>query len=195
MTIGHNQGPSMEKGRAWRKVCWQKSRQSLLPRMPLEVIRTRIKRAREIGLDYKTYAGVRNNTGRDIYAFLFSSNALRLHLAASELPQDRVIKLRDLTDCDCMIAAHHPLDPVKLPRDLAEKHQIDIRSAHAAPLFTESWSDIRARMTELIRHEKIPADAIVLIGDTAFEREWLSAGKFATFLPADKFFPNQGPKT
>ncbi|NOX73536.1 MAG: hypothetical protein GXP03_07925 [Alphaproteobacteria bacterium] len=183
----------MEKGHAWRTTCWRKSRQALLPRMPLEVIRTRIKRAKAIGLDYKTYACVRNNTGRDIYAFLFSSNALRLHLAASDLPQDRANKLRNITSCAHLIAAHRPLDPATLPHDMAEQHHIDIRAAHKAPIFTESWSDIRARMTHLIHSEKIPADAILLIGETAFEREWHSAGKFAAFLNADTFFPIQGP--
>lgn len=181
----------MEKGHSWRKTCWSKSRRSLLPQMPLEVVRSRLKRAREIGLDYKTYASVRNNTGRDIYAFLFSSNALRLHLAAGDLPECRARKLRDLQKCDQMIAAHKPLDPTVIPKDFNELHHIDIRAACAAPRFTASWSEIRGQMTDLIRTEKIPADAIVLIGDTAFEREWSSAGKFAAYLPADTFFPTQ----
>ncbi len=189
--IGHNQGSTIEPGHTWRKTCWSKSRRALLPKMPLEIIRTRLKRAREIGLDYKTYANVRAATGRDIYAFLFSSNALRLHLAAADLPADRADVLRKVTACANLIAAHRPLTPRTLPRDFAEQHAIAIRSAHAAPLFTESWSDIRTRMTHLIQSEKIPADAIVLIGDTAFEREWLAAGKFAAYLPADTFFPEQ----
>ena len=181
----------MEKGHGWRKTCWSKSRRDLLPKMPLEVVRNRLKRAKEIGLDYKTYASVRNNSGRDIYAFLFSSNALRLHLAASDLADDRREKMHKLKHCAQMIAAHKPLDPQVLPHDFNRLHDISIRAACAAPRFTDSWSDIRNQLTDLIRCEKIPADAVVLIGDTALEREWLAAGKFAAYLPAEAFFPMQ----
>ena len=75
--IGHNKGPTREKGAGWRRVAWKKSREALLPKLPLEVVRMRVRRARELGLDYKSYAGFRAANGRDIVAFLFSSNALR----------------------------------------------------------------------------------------------------------------------
>jgi len=43
-------------------------------------------------------------------------------------------------------------------------------------------------MRALSQRENIPADAIVLVGDTAFEREWLAAGKFAGYIAADTYF-------
>jgi hypothetical protein len=49
-----------------------------LPHLPIEVLRGRLRRANELGLDYRTYAGIRATTGRDIIAVLFSSNALEL---------------------------------------------------------------------------------------------------------------------
>ena len=78
--LGHNKGPTMEPGAGWRRYAWKRARTELLPKLPLEVVRMRVRRARELGLDYKTYAGVRATTGRDLVAFLFSSNALRLSL-------------------------------------------------------------------------------------------------------------------
>jgi plexin A len=54
--IGHNGGPTMEPGTSWRRHCWTKARRDLLPAMPLEVIGYRMKRATELGLDYRTYA-------------------------------------------------------------------------------------------------------------------------------------------
>ena len=74
--IGHNGGPSLAGGVSWRKHCWSSARERLLPVLPIEVVRTRVKRAKALGLDYKTYAGVRATTGRDLVAFLYSSNAL-----------------------------------------------------------------------------------------------------------------------
>lgn len=75
--IGHNGGPELAS-LGWRRPCWQEARARLLPVLPIEVVRTRVRRAAELGLDYKTYAGVRATTGHDLVAFLFSSNALRV---------------------------------------------------------------------------------------------------------------------
>lgn len=192
--VGHNLGPTMEPGYSWRKTCWTKSRKALLPRMPIEVIRTRIRRAKEIGLDYKTYASVRATSGRDVVAFLFSSNALRLHLAAADLPEPRAEKLRGLKHFDSMIIAHRPLKPSALIADFKDLHDITLRAARAAPLFTESWSETRARLTKLLHDEKIPGDAILLVGETAIEREWLAAGKFAGYIAANRYFSeSMGP--
>ena len=187
---GHNQGPTMETGHSWRKTCWKKSRAALLPKMPIEIIRARVNRARELGLDYKTYASVRATTGRDVIAFLYSSNALDLRKTAADLPLTHSAKLA-AQKCDKIIAAHRPLNPETLPSEFFQQHKINLRSAIPAPLFTDSWGRVRAQMQDLIRTEKIPADAIVLVGDTAFEREWLEAGKFAGYISAQQYFSNQ----
>ena len=67
--IGHNRGPGQASG--FRAHCWRLARRELLgERLPVEVVRMRVRRAHELGLDYKTYAGVRATTGRDLVAFL-----------------------------------------------------------------------------------------------------------------------------
>ena len=62
--IGHNNGPSMERGFAYRRHLWTKARKDLVPTLPLFVLKMRVNRAKELGLDYTTYAGVRASTGR-----------------------------------------------------------------------------------------------------------------------------------
>ena len=62
--IGHNNGPTMEAGYTWRKHVWTRARADLLPTLPIEVVRLRVKRAAELGLPYKTYASVRASTAR-----------------------------------------------------------------------------------------------------------------------------------
>lgn len=74
--IGHNRGPSMDGGASWRRHCWCKARADLLPTLPIEVVRLRVKRAKEIGLDYHTYASFRAASGDDIVALLFQRMCL-----------------------------------------------------------------------------------------------------------------------
>jgi hypothetical protein len=189
--LGHNQGPTMEAGYGWRKHCWSRARADLIPHLPIEIVRLRMARAKEIGLDYRTYASVRAASGRDVIAFLFSSNALRLVASAADLPGDRVERLKAAMNVGHLVAAHRPIDPNRLPPDFAALHQITLKGADRAPLFTESWSAMRVRMERLVRQEGVPADGIILVGDTAFEREWLAAGRFGGYIAADTYFPGQ----
>ena len=108
--IGHNGGPEMT-GTGWRRHCWQAAREALLPHLPIEVLRGRVRRARELGLDYKTYASVRAASGHDVVAFLFSSNALR---AKPELPEDRAARLAAMQVCGRLALTLPPLTPEAL---------------------------------------------------------------------------------
>ena len=60
-----------------------RARRELLPRLPLEVVRRRVARARQLGLAYPQYAAILLGTGRDIVAFLFTDGGLRLRLERS----------------------------------------------------------------------------------------------------------------
>lgn len=181
--IGHNNGPTLERGTAWRAHCWGRARRDLLPRLPIEVVRNRVRRAAEIGLDYKTYATVRASTGRDIVAFLFSTNALRLFRAEQALEAARAGKLAGLSGCRRNALAIAPLTPAMV---LAANADVLDRVA-PAPDVHGSWSDA-ARAIDAARGPKTPADAVLLVGDTAIERDWSAAGRLAGYLEASRFF-------
>lgn len=183
--IGHNQGPCMEKGQAWRQHCWRKARADLLPNLPIEILRRRVARAKELGLDYKSYASVRASTGRDVVGFLFSSNALRVFSHAKTLPQDRGDKLGALKECSRIALVSQPLTPDHLALAIANGH---LDHAAVAPNFTASWPGCRTAVQNALRGRKLPADGVLLIGDTSLEREWSEAGKLAGYLPADRYF-------
>lgn len=180
--IGHNNGPSMDEGVAWRTHAWRHARADLLPTLPIEVVRLRVARARELGLDYRTYAGVRASTGRDVVGFLYSTNALRLLKATDALPEDRRARLASLVGCDRTAAVQPPLDPARVllaaPLD----------AAHPAPPATLSWPAMRDAVRGLLRARGLPADAVVLVGETAAEREWAEAGRLAGFVTGDRAF-------
>lgn len=178
--IGHNGGPETA-GAAWRTHCWRQARERLLPVLPVEVVRMRVRRAAELGLDYKTYAGVRSTTGRDIIAFLFSSNALRLDVAARIAPSEAA-RLVAVSGAD-RIALAQAMPPARLiaanPGALDRAH--DAPRPYAA--FGKTAQGLRAAL------DRLPGDGVVLVASEApWEAEWLAAGKLAGLIPASRFF-------
>lgn len=185
--LGHNNGPTMEPGQAWRAHCWGKARRDLLPRLPIEVVRYRLKRAREIGLDYKVYATVRASTGRDIVAFLFSTNALRLFRQDQALEAARAERLGMMRGVERKALTVAPLLPEGLLERIRAHHGAVLDAACAGPVLLGSWSDTAAAL-DRARGGKVPADAVLLVGDTGIERDWVAAGRLAGYLASDRFF-------
>lgn len=175
--IGHNGGPEMT-GVSWRRHCWTHARAALLPKMPLEVVRRRVARAAELGLDYRTYAGIRASTGRDVVAFLFSTNALRMERSAMP-PPERVAHLDGLLRCGRIVLAQAPHDAAAVAERLG-------LPAAAAPQPLARWAEARAAI--LAAAGRTPPDGVVLIGAAGFERDWAEAGRLAGFLREDRVF-------
>lgn len=185
--IGHNGGPSCEPGVSWRAHCWRKARADLLPTLPIEVVRLRVSRARELGLDYRTYAGIRAANGHDLVAFLFSTNALRLLREGDVLPTDRQTKLA----AQVAVARHVSVQPPLMPPIVrAELEGKGVAVAHAAeaPRLSDGWGATRTRIRAMLADARHPADSVLLIGDTGLERGWAEAAALAGYLPAGKFF-------
>jgi hypothetical protein len=185
--IGHNRGPELE-GVAWRTRCWSVARRQLLPTLPIEVLRRRVRRAAEVGLDYKTYATVHATTGRDIMAILFSTNALRLIRAEQSLGPEWTAKLAAIKNTQRRALTIAPLTPASLEGIIQSAENV-LDSAAAAPHVHASWAQA-ARDMDAARPHNMPADALLLVGDTAMEQEWSTAGRLAGYLTAARFFTN-----
>lgn len=183
--IGHNQGPTLERGHAWRRFQWQKAREAAMPAaIPLMVVRMRVARARALGLDYKAYAAIRQATGRDILALLFSSNALQVVRAeAPMIPVAQAAALAAVQGAQKLALVHRPLDVAAVAR---ENPVLD--AVGAAPLFTESWSEMRARLCGFVQAQKLIGDQVLIIGDTSLERDWSGAARAAGYLEAARYF-------
>ncbi len=178
--IGHNRGPSLEGGVSWRKHCWASARAALLPTLPIEVVRLRVKRAKALGLDYKTYAGVRAATGHDVVAFLFSSNALRVSVLRPVMPEARAGKLAEV-QCGRLALAVIPLTPGML-----EAANPVLDGAWPAPYALAGFGEVRERLRAALG--KVPGDQVILVGDLGLERDWCAAGRLAGYLPAERYF-------
>lgn len=180
--IGHNGGPALTaQGRGWATHCWGQARRALLPHLPVEVVRLRVRRAAELGLDYKTYAGVRATTGRDLVAFLFSSNALGLHARRMVPDPVRGARLAGLADCGRIALAQAPLTPDAV---LAALPLLDAVAVAPGPHAPSALVRDRVRAALGAR----PAAAVLLIGDTAWERDWCAAAGLAGYLAAGQYF-------
>lgn len=179
--IGHNRGPSLEGGVSWRRHCWASAREALLPTLPIEVVRLRVRRAKALGLDYKTYAGVRTATGHDVVAFLFSSNALRVTMLKPVMPEARALKLAEL-QCGRLALTVAPLTPGMLEA----ANPVVLDAAHVAPYALAGFGETRAVLRAALG--KLPSDQVILVGDLGLERDWCAAGRLAGYLPAERYF-------
>ncbi|RLJ60436.1 hypothetical protein BCF46_0637 [Litoreibacter meonggei] len=180
---GHNNGPTMEAGFAFRKHAWAKARADLLPTLPIEILRNRVNRAKSLGLPYKTYASIRASTGRDVVGFLFSNNALRMMRDGQPSPRAQALSC---VRADFAALIHAPMSPVQT-RSVLTAQGIDTTTARA-PHFAQRWSDIRAAVQAPLRDMRLPLDGVLVIGDTTHERDWSVAARLAGFLPSDAYF-------
>jgi hypothetical protein len=180
----------MNVGTGWQKHCWGKARADLLPKLPIEVIRTRLKRAKELGLDYKAYASVRAKTGHDIVALLFSSNALRVLRADHDMREQDAAQLRALVRCDRMLAVSAPLKPQVVKARLAEQN-IDFSNAISAPTIAFSLRQTRDTLRTALSPSKVPGDKVLVIGDTMLEADWANIARLGAYLPAETYFSGE----
>lgn len=182
--IGHNGGPTMEKGHRWRTHQWRKAQKALMPNtIPLMVVRMRMRRAQELGMDYKTYARVRQASGRDILGLLFSSNALRIIADGARLPEDRAGHIGAISGAQRLALVHRPHDPAMV---VAANAAID--AATRAPTILQSWSETAQHLGAFIRDRRLPSDGVLVIGDAPLEGEWAACARAAGYLGADHYF-------
>jgi hypothetical protein len=179
--VGHNVGPQMT-GLSLRKQCWQAARKRLLPVLPIEVIRTRVRRAQVVGLDYKTYAGFRASTGHDLVPFLFSSNALRVS-PAGWIPGLEAAKLASLQACG-RIALSQGVGPDIL---LCQNGNL-LTEAFVVPAPYAPFRDQVAALRKALG--RISGDRVVLVADATWEGEWATAGRLPGVLAAARYFSN-----
>lgn len=189
--FGHNRGPSMEPGAGWRRHCWKAARRELLPRLPIEVLRRRLRRAAEVGLDYSTYATLRASGGEDIIAILFSTNALHLLKARDRLSRERAEKLKALHRCGRIVLASAPLQVADLRAGIEAETGLQLDGAAPAPTYPPSWSQMRQRTLAALAPARLPAGGVILVGETGFERDWSTAARLAGYVPAERYFAKE----
>ncbi len=191
--LGHNGGPPLDAAQSWRAHCWSRARKALMGHVPLEMVRMRMRRAQELGLDYPAYASILTGTGRDVVAFLFTTEALGLRLQRSvTLPETTRAKLAALRGCDRLLMTDRDADPDTLARALEESWRLPFAGAARGPGGHAGLPAGRAAIRALLDPLRLPGDAVVMVGTRAEERAWADAARMAKFLPATGYFPAPG---
>lgn len=183
--IGHNHGP----GTGWQLYCWKKARKALVGTVPLEIVRTRMKRAKQLGLAYPEYASILTGTGRDVVGFLFTAEGLRLRLARElEMPGEVREKLSRLIRVERLALAPVAEEPEAFRAELEAVSGLGFAGAGASPGEGADWGRSRAAILGVLGPLKLPADGVVLIGSRAEEAGWAVSAKMARFLTGEAFF-------
>lgn len=188
--IGHNDGPSLDGGRGFRRYAWKKARKELIgARVPVEIVRLRVRRAQALGLAYPQYASILLGSGRDITGFLFTVGGLQLRLARElEAAPAVAEKLRRLEGAGRM-ALSPPEEPAEAFRaELEAATGARIEAAAPAPERGASWGLARARVLAALAPLRLPRDAVVMIGEGEEEERWAEAARLARFLPGETYF-------
>lgn len=187
--LGHNQGPPLDAGHSFRRFAWRKARAELVPRLPLEIVKRRVARARQLGLAYPAYASILLGTGRDIVGFLFTCDALGLRLERTlDLPRPVRARVEGLERCEKLLLSDAREDPQDVARRLSTETRITFAHAARTPPETASTPTARAAIHAALAPLKLPSDTVVMIGTRARERDWADAAGLARFLPAERYF-------
>jgi hypothetical protein len=191
--IGHNNGPK-QLGLGWQKQCWTQSRNALIgKRMPIEVVRTRIRRARELGLEYPQYASILLGSGRDVIGFLFTVDGLQLKLRKRlEMPDTVQDKLRRLEHVSLMSFAPSGEAPAAFLREVSNVAGVPFLSAAPEVEGVLGWSGARAAVRAVLDPLKMPSGGVVMIGTRESEARMAQAAKMSRFIPSGAFFGTVG---
>ncbi len=185
--VGHN---SKALGQGWRRYAWKKARKDLVAaRVPLEIVRVRVRRAQRLGLTYPQYASVLLGTGRDIVGFLFTVNGLQLRLARRlEAPSHVADKLLTAPDAHRIALAPPEEEAAAFGAELAEITAARIDAAFPAPAPAASWGAARRVLRHALSEASMPPDAVIMIGDGAEDARWADAAFLAKFIPTTDYF-------
>ena len=186
--IGHNAPPP--EGTGWNAYCWRRARRELMgPRLPVEIIRLRVARARQLGLSYPQYASILTGSGRDIVGFLFTVGGLQLRLSR-RLAMPGAVRDRLAAIEGAELAAFAPSgeDPDAFRLELADVSGAPIAAAAPEPEPPVSWPGARAAIRAALDPLGLPGDAVVLVGTAETEAQMAAAGRLAKFLETRDYF-------
>ncbi|NIZ10154.1 hypothetical protein [Pseudooceanicola sp. HF7] len=172
----------MDDGRSWRIHAWKRAQaQHQSARLPVEIVRLRMARAKELGLSYRDYAAIRASSGRDVSAYLISSNAMQVYSNAAPPPDHVAARLARLRHVRRIGLAMPPLVPEAL-MDCVE----NLDAAFAAPPLLASFPRMRDALSQA--QGRLPAAGLVAVIGHALEGEWAAAGRLGGVLTSDRLF-------
>ncbi|SOH95584.1 hypothetical protein SAMN06273572_11279 [Monaibacterium marinum] len=187
--IGHNKPPESATG--WTRHCWTRARADLVgERLPIDMLRVRMARARQLGLSFPQYRSILLGGGRDVTAFLFTVEGLHLRLQRElSMPDPVRSKLAEVSNCGLMAFAPSGEVPEQFRQEVSEVSGVRFTAAGAEPEQSAGWRASRDAVHNLLRSEGLAAQTVVMIGNSARETGWADAAQLVKFIPRAEYFP------
>lgn len=187
--FGHSSGPA--EGASWRRYAWKRARKELQPaRVPVEIVRIRVRRAQALGLAYPACASILLGSGSDIVGFRFTVDGLQLRLRRQlELPEKIGEQLREIRDCSRLALCPPEEEAEAFRAELEAISGARIDAAHPAPQRGATWGQARkAAQAAALAPLGLPVSGFVMIGARTDEALWAEAARLARFMPSDSYF-------
>lgn len=153
------------------------------------MVRTRIKRARDLGLEYPQYASILLGSGRDVVGFLFTVDGLQLRLRKwLEMPESVQEKMQGLERVSLMGFAPSGEDADAFRCEVSDVAGVPFVGAAPEAEGPLGWSAARAAVRAVLDPLKLPSDAVVMIRTRDHEAQMAEAAKMARFIASDAYF-------
>lgn len=209
--IGHNQGPPLEPDNSWNSFCWRKAHKAAWKAPPVEVVRRRCRRARDLGLSYRDYTAIVLDRGTHPFVLIFDLGGTLVEIENDEIrsdPQGRVRplpgvveKLSGLVGYKIFVVTNQAgvaegLITAEQARSFVEQvdrlcgavitdYRICMEPAGSGSAFRKPRPGM---VVDLLAAHKLPPAAAVMIGDSENDRECAAAAKLACFVWARDYF-------
>jgi hypothetical protein len=208
--LGHNGGPPLPSAASWNAFCWRKAAAKSRKTPSREVLAIRMRRAAELGLDYRTYAAVLADGGttprtlvvmlsRAVVAYgpfgprVTRDGALSLHAAVSA-------KLASLSVPQVVLVAPAPTGGPARDAVAAALDQT-VRAAAwpvaaAGVLPAAPAGEVAAWLGDLLTGAGLSPRTALLIGEVAPYQDLVTRARLLGLLPAMRYFdlPPPAPK-
>ena len=182
---GHNSSAFPEAGFALRAAAWRQAKASQKAPSP-QVVKMMLARAKELGISYADYASLVGTGGRDIGAFLFTPEGLRLKLGRRlEMPEPVRAKLSQVQACRLLALAPDAERPEDYLEELREVSGLPFTHAAPTPL-GDGWSRIRAALHPTF--SGLPPQAVALIGAKERDFQLVAAASLAGMVGPEALF-------
>lgn len=192
--IGHNQGPPGSLAGSWTGYCWTRAKRQAAGNPPVEMIRIRARRAKELGLTYAQYAAILRDRGYTEALVFDLTETPRTKAPIEAMAR----KLRELRRCTLLAAVDGTgtlLDDLNArtgglitdwpiyPALLAQKRE----DGRTTPQMPTAETVLNPILEMLERHLIGPSQAI-LIGDGLRARRIDQTARLARVFPHGVYF-------
>ena len=194
--IGHNQGPPLEVG-SWTGYCWHRAKRQAMSHPPIEVVRSRKRRAEELGLTYRQYAAILMDKGTRTDALVFDVTEVPPPSRASPI-DEMAKKLKTLKNCTVLAATAGRPDVIDALNDrtdglISDWARYPSKGRHQADTGVPPWEGagaetlLRPVLAMLGRHRLVPS-ATVMVGDGIRAETIYHTQRLARVFPSGHYF-------